>query len=83
MRAVSICASLLSVMLLLHCLLIPSDLEASKERMHPRKLLQSSGKAQVFHAAAAATAATGKTLGVEVSDNLKKQTPSKSNPIQN
>ncbi|KAF8716800.1 hypothetical protein HU200_025894 [Digitaria exilis] len=35
---------------------------------------------QVFHAAAAVA---NKTPGAQVSENLKKQTPSRSNPIQN
>ncbi|KAL6853794.1 hypothetical protein ACP4OV_019823 [Aristida adscensionis] len=87
MRATSICASFLSALLLLHCFLMPSSgVGASKERIRiqSRKLLQnvlmSSEKAQVFHAGATAA---NKIPGVEVSENLKKQTPSKSNPIQN
>ncbi|CAO2166786.1 unnamed protein product [Urochloa humidicola] len=90
MGAISVCASFLSALLLLHCILTPSAvMMVSKERIQSRKLLQlksvfvSPEKAQrhVFHAIAAAAA--NKTPGAQVSDNLKKQTPSRSNPIQN
>nr|CAB3474589.1 unnamed protein product [Digitaria exilis] len=73
MRAISVCASFLSALLLLHCVLTPSG---------AMSVFVSSEKArrQVFHAAAAVA---NKTPGAQVSENLKKQTPSRSNPIQN
>ncbi|OEL25448.1 hypothetical protein BAE44_0013532 [Dichanthelium oligosanthes] len=86
MRAISVCASFLSALLLLHCILAPSGAMVSKERIQSRKLLQSvfvsteKARRQVFHAVAAAA---NKTPGAQVSENLKKQTPSRSNPIQN
>lgn len=86
MRAVSVCcASFLSALLLLHYILTPSGVMVSKEKIQSRKLLQSvfvsseKARRQVFHAAAAANM----TAGAQVSENLKKQTPSRSNPIQN
>jgi hypothetical protein len=89
MRAISVCcASFLSALLLLHCILTPSGVMVSKEKIQSRKLLQSvfvsseKARRQVFHAAAAAAAAN-MTAGAQVSENLKKQTPSRSNPIQN
>ncbi|CAL4960808.1 unnamed protein product [Urochloa decumbens] len=89
MRAISVCATFLSALLLLHCILPSSRVMVSKETIQSRKLLQlqsgfvSSEKAprQVLHATAAAAA--NKTPGAQVSDNMKKQTPSRSNPIQN
>ncbi|WVZ68437.1 hypothetical protein U9M48_017374 [Paspalum notatum var. saurae] len=85
MRAIIVCAfSFLSALLLLHCVLTPPGVMASKGRIQSRKLLQSvlvnseRARRQVFH-----PAAVNKTPGVEVSENLKKQTPSRSNPIQN
>lgn len=86
---IRVCAfSLLSVLLLLHCILTPSVAMASKERMQSRKLLQnvvvSSEKARrVVFRAAAAKAANKIPGGAEVSENLKKQKLSSSNPIQN
>ena len=85
-RAISVCASFLSALLLLHCILTPSGVVVSKERIQSRKLLQSvlvsseSTRRQVFHALAAAA---NKSPGAQVSENLKKQMPSRSNPIQN
>ena len=85
-RAISVCASFLSALLLLHCILTPSGVVVSKERIQSRKLLQSvlvsseSARRQVFHALAAAA---NKSPGAQVSENLKKQMPSRSNPIQN
>ncbi|CAL4946894.1 unnamed protein product [Urochloa decumbens] len=88
MRAISVCASFLSALLLLHCILPSSRVMVSKETIQSRKLLQlqsvfvgsEKARRQVFHAVAAAA---NKTPGTQVSDNLKKQTPSRSNPIQN
>ena len=86
MRAISVCASFLSALLLLHCILTSSGVVVSKERIQSRKLLQSvlvsseSTRRQVFHALAAAA---NKSPGAQVSENLKKQMPSRSNPIQN
>ncbi|PAN27904.1 hypothetical protein PAHAL_5G116800 [Panicum hallii] len=88
MRATSVCASFLSALLLLHCILTPSGVVVSKERIQSRKLSQSvlvsseRARRQAFHAHAVAAAAN-KTPGAQVSENLKKQTPSRSNPIQN
>lgn len=92
----SVCAlSLLSALLLLHyCLLLaPSAAVVSKERTQSRKLLQSlvvvarvssdSEKARPEVVRAAAKPATMGPGGAGVSENLKKQTPSRSNPIQN
>ncbi|KAJ1285896.1 hypothetical protein BS78_03G313000 [Paspalum vaginatum] len=87
MRAIVLCAfSFLSALLLLHCVLTPPRVMVYKGRVQSRKLLQSvlvsseRARRQVFYAA---TAAANKTHGAEVSENLKKQTPSRSNPIQN
>jgi len=92
MGAFSVCAfSLLSALLLLHyCLLAPSAIMVSKERIQSRKLLQSvlvssdseKARREVFQAAAKA-ADKVPARADEVSENLKKQTPSRSNPIQN
>jgi formiminotetrahydrofolate cyclodeaminase len=62
----------------------------SKERIQSRKLLQSvlvssdseKARREVFQAAAKAANKVPAGAG-EVSENLKKQTPSRSNPIQN
>ncbi|KAF0892101.1 hypothetical protein E2562_013482 [Oryza meyeriana var. granulata] len=95
MRAVSICAYfLISALLLLHCFLslqtarVPNDDRASIERFQSRKLLQdvlitSSENAKVFHAAALVHNMSKKKPDVEEAESLKKETPSKANPIQN
>lgn len=63
----------------------------SKERIQSRKLLQSvifssdseKARKEVFQAAANKAANKVPAGAAEVSENLKKQTPSRSNPIQN
>ncbi|KAG0539857.1 hypothetical protein BDA96_03G358200 [Sorghum bicolor] len=88
MGAISVCAfSLLSALLLLHCLLAPS----AEDSIQSRKLLQSvlvssdleKARREVFQAAAKAANKVPGGGDAEVSENLKKQTPSRSNPIQN
>uniref|UniRef100_J3L554 Uncharacterized protein n=1 Tax=Oryza brachyantha TaxID=4533 RepID=J3L554_ORYBR len=96
MRAVSVCAAyfLISALLLLHCLLslqtarVPRDDRASEEGFQSRKLLQnvlitSSENAEVFHAATSVDNKSKKKPDAEATESLKKETPSKANPIQN
>ncbi|KAG8055025.1 hypothetical protein GUJ93_ZPchr0001g30749 [Zizania palustris] len=90
MRSARIRACFLSALLLLHhCFLSSQAARVPEERFLPRKLLQnvliksSSENARAFREAELIDDESSNKAGIEGAEGLKKETPSKANPIHN